>query len=65
MYGDSVGLRNVLVSILDNSVKYTINGYIEFSTDVIIKNGIARVIITISDSGCGILPEELDKIFTF
>lgn len=63
LYGDSVGLRNVLVSILDNSVKYTINGYIEFSTDVIIKNGIARVIITISDSGCGILPEELDKIF--
>ena len=54
-----------MVSILDNSVKYTINGYIEFSTDVIIKNGIARVIITISDSGCGILPEELDKIFTF
>lgn len=63
LYGDSVGLRNVLVSILDNSVKYTINGYIEFSTDVIIKNGIARVIITISDSGCGISPLELDKIF--
>ena len=63
LYGDSVGLMNVLVSILDNSVKYTTNGYIEFSTDVIIKNGIARVIITISDSGCGILPEELDKIF--
>lgn len=63
LYGDSVGFMNVLVSILDNSVKYTINGYIEFSTDVIIKNDIARIIITISDSGCGILPLELDKIF--
>lgn len=63
LYGDSVSFRNVLVSILDNSIKYTSNGYIEFSTDVIIKNGIARVIITISDSGCGILPEEMDKIY--
>ena len=63
LYGDSMGLKKALSIILDNSVKYTINGYIEFSTDVIIKNGIARVIITISDSGCGILPEELDKIF--
>lgn len=63
LYGDSVSFRNVLVSILDNSIKYTTDGYIEFSTDVIIKNGIARVIITISDSGCGILPEEMDKIY--
>lgn len=63
LYGDSVGFMNVLVSILDNSVKYTINGYIEFSTNVIIKNDIARIIITISDSGCGISPLELDKIF--
>ena len=63
LYGDSVGLKNVLISILDNSVKYTDSGYIELNTDVIIKNDIARIIITISDSGCGISPLELDKIF--
>lgn len=63
LYGDSVGFMNVLVSILDNSVKYTDSGYIELNTNVIIKNDIARIIITISDSGCGISPLELDKIF--
>lgn len=63
LYGDSVGLNSVLVSILDNSIKYTTNGYIEFNTSVIVKNNIARIIITIEDSGCGILPEELDRIF--
>ena len=47
LYGDNLGLKNVLISILDNSIKYTK----------------ARLIITIEDSGVGISPDEMDSIF--
>ena len=63
LYGDSLGLKNVLTSILDNSVKFTDEGYVELDVNVIIKNDVARFIITVEDSGRGILPSELDSIF--
>lgn len=63
LYGDNVGLKSVLTIILDNSIKYTSKGYIEFDVDIIIKNNIARLIITIEDSGIGIRGEDIDKLF--
>ena len=63
LYGDNLGLKNVLTSILDNSIKYTKEGYIELNVNTIIKNNIARLIITIEDSGIGISPDEMDSIF--
>ena len=63
LYGDNLGLKNVLISILDNSIKYTKEGYIELNVNTIIKNNIARLIITIEDSGIGISPDEMDSIF--
>ena len=63
LYGDNLGLKNVLISILDNSIKYTKEGYIELNVNTIIKNNIARLIITIEDSGVGISPDEIDSIF--
>ena len=63
LYGDNLELKNVLTSILDNSIKYTKEGYIELNVNTIIKNNIARLIITIEDSGVGISPDEIDSIF--
>ena len=63
LYGDSLSLKNVLTSILDNSVKYTEEGYIELNVDMIIKNDVARLIITVQDSGKGIAPDEMESIF--
>ena len=63
LYGDNLGLKNVLTSILDNSIKYTKEGYIELNVNTIIKNNIARLIITIEDLGVGISPDEIDSIF--
>ena len=63
LYGDNLGLKNVLTSILDNSIKYTKEGYIELNVNTIIKNNIARLIITIEDSGVGIYSDEMDGIF--
>ena len=63
LYGDSVGLKNVMISLLENSVKYTKKGYIELNVNVIKKQDIARLLITIEDSGIGIKSSEIDNIF--
>ena len=64
LYGDSVGLKNVLTIILDNSIKYTNEGYIEFSVNTIMRRDVCRLIISIEDSGRGIKAENLEKIFS-
>lgn len=63
LYGDSVGLKQALDIILDNSIKYTSSGYVEFNVNTIIKNDIARLIITIEDSGTGMKAEDIIKVF--
>ena len=63
LYGDSVGLKQVLDIILDNSVKYTSSGYIEFNVNAIIKNNVARLIITVEDSGTGMKADDIIKVF--
>ena len=62
LYGDSIELKEVLTIILNNSVKYTNNGYIEFDVNIIIKNDICRLIVTIEDSGVGIKSEDINSI---
>ena len=54
LYGDSIKIKQILLSILDNSVKYTHEGFIELRVNSIIKNNICRLIISIEDSGQGI-----------
>ena len=64
LYGDGINLKKVLTIILDNSIKYTNNGYIEFNINTIIKGDIARLIISVEDSGTGMKAEDINKIFT-
>ena len=64
LYGDGINLKKVLTIILDNSIKYTNNGYIEFNINTIIKGDIARLIISVEDSGTGMKAKDINKIFT-
>ena len=61
LYGDSVSLKKVIDILLENSYKYTEKGFIELNVNTIIKNDIARLIITVEDSGTGMKIEELNK----
>ncbi len=54
LYGDSIKIKQILLSVLDNSVKYTDEGFIELRVNSIIKNDICRLIMSIEDSGKGI-----------
>lgn len=61
LYGDSINLRNVINSVIDNAYKYTEKGFVELNVNVIFKYDIARLIIKIEDSGIGIKADEVDK----
>lgn len=53
LYGDSIKIKQIIMSILDNSIKYTTKGFIELRANAIIKYDICRLIIVIEDSGIG------------
>lgn len=64
LYGDSIRLKQIILNLLTNSVKYTKEGSIEFKVSSVNKDGICRLIITVKDTGIGIKKENVDKLFT-
>ncbi len=64
LYGDATRIKQVIINLLTNSVKYTKEGSITFNINSVIKNNIVRLIITVEDSGIGIKKESIDKLFT-
>ena len=59
LLGDNTKLKQVILSILFDSIRHTKNGFIELNVNTIIKYGVCRLLIEISDCGGGM---ELDKI---
>ncbi len=64
LYGDNIKIKQVLYSILMNSVKKTTNGFIEFNVNTIEKYDVCRVIFTITDSGSGIGIDKINEILS-
>lgn len=64
LYGDYVRLKQVILNLLTNAVKYTKEGYIEFKVSTVKKDGICRIIASVEDSGIGIENSKIDKLFT-
>ncbi len=60
--GDRTKLGQVLINIINNGIKFTSEGgvFVKLKKDEI-KTG--ELIFTIEDTGVGIAPEELDKLF--
>ena len=54
LYGDSIKLKQVINTLLSNSIRFTNSGYIELRANCIIKNDVCRLIISVEDSGKGI-----------
>ena len=65
IYGDSIRLKQIICSILNYSIKNTKKGYIELDIDAIKNYDIARIIITIKDSGKHIEFNEINEILSY
>lgn len=57
--GDPERLRQVVANLASNAVKFTSSGSVEITAGVC--DG--EVIVSVRDTGCGIAPEELPRIF--
>lgn len=64
LYGDGMRVKQVILNLLTNSVKYTKEGFVEFRVRSVVKNDIIRLIISVEDSGIGIKKENIEKLFT-
>ena len=64
LYGDYVKLRQILLSIISNSIKYMEKGFIDVEVDSIVRYDICRLIFTIKDSGKGMSIEQVNNILS-
>ena len=57
-------IRQVLINIANNAVKFTEEGYIRLTVRIkeVIENR-AQIYFSVKDSGQGIAPEDMDKLF--
>ncbi|WP_170832796.1 ATP-binding protein [Butyrivibrio sp. INlla16] len=64
--GDEIRIKQVIINILSNAVKYTKEGGITFSVKankLQDKPNAVMLRVSVSDTGIGIKPEDLDKLF--
>ena len=65
LYGDYARVKQIVLNLLTNAVKYTNEGYISFTVECVnINKDLCRLIISVEDSGIGIKKESIDKLFT-
>ena len=62
LYGDSIKVKQIINSVIDNSIKNTNEGFIELRVSCIVKYDICRLIISVEDSGTGIDLVKQNKI---
>lgn len=64
LFGDEVRVKQVMVNLLSNAVKYTEKGTVSLRIDYQeAEEEHCILMIRVSDTGCGIREEDLDKIF--
>lgn len=62
--GDPVRLRAALENLIDNAVKFTARGTVRLQASAKpIKRGKLRIVFAVSDSGIGLKPAEIRKLF--
>ena len=64
LIGDDLRIKQVLNNLLSNSVKYTESGYIKFVIKSTVIEESCELTFIIEDSGQGIKPEDMPKLFT-
>lgn len=63
LFGDQAKLEQILLNIINNSIKYTKKGKISLNVDAVKSRLMCRLKISIKDTGSGMKQEEIDSIF--
>ncbi|MBQ3544848.1 MAG: response regulator [Lachnospiraceae bacterium] len=63
VYGDEIRIRQILVNLLTNAVKYTKEGGLTLTVDGSIEEEYVTLYFEVEDTGIGIKEEDLSKLF--
>ncbi len=61
LFGDEIRVRQIMLNIINNAIKYTEEGKVSF--EVSYDRVGERMHITVSDTGIGIRPDDMDKLY--
>lgn len=61
--GDSLRIKQIVSTLLENAATYTRDGFIEFNVNAVVKYDVCRLIIVVEDSGRGMTADQLNHIF--
>ena len=64
LLGDSGKIKNIILNLLTNAIKYTDSGVIYFSVDCENVKDRSNLVIRVKDTGRGMSSEQLDNLFT-
>ena len=61
--GDEVRIRQIFTNLLTNAVKYTETGKVTINVKGTIEGDCLQLVLQVKDTGIGIKPENMDKLF--
>lgn len=64
LYGDGLRIRQIIINIVNNAIKFTERGYVKLQIRVGSVNGDnMELLVSVQDTGQGIREEDMDKLF--
>ncbi len=63
LFGDEIRIKQVLLNLISNAIKFTPDGHIHFSVHCEKVDNIANLRFSIQDTGMGIKEEDLQRLF--
>ena len=64
LYGDGLRIRQIIINIVNNAIKFTDSGFVRLQIGVGNVNGDRmELLVSVKDTGQGIKEEDLDKLF--
>lgn len=65
LYGDATRIRQVIINLVNNSIKFTKDGFIKFTVKMLeMTDSEITEYVSVEDSGIGIKEEDIDKLFS-
>lgn len=64
LYGDNLRLKQIIMNLISNSIKYTNEGTVTTKIEALSNKEKCLLTITVEDTGVGMTQESLDQIFT-
>jgi CheY-like chemotaxis protein len=63
MYADQTKVRQILFNLLSNASKFTKDGVVALDAQRLMVDGVENFVFEVRDSGIGISPEQMEKLF--